>query len=229
MGAGDCVDIFAADPDLAEGLKPFHGKPPMVGQLVLGRGEWRPAGSPAGWGLLVVSGFLTRRVELAGRRSAELLGQGDVLRPFELDSDPWAMVPSQAAWSVLDPVRLAVLDRRFAEWSGAHPEVVDLLLGRLISRSRTLALRLALIQLPRISARLHFLLWHLADRFGRISPEGVRLSVPLTHTLLADLVSASRPSVSLALKQLREHGLLARTSDQGWLLRGRPPTAAVRM
>jgi len=175
----------------------------------------------------MLSGFLVRRVELAGRRSAELLGQGDVLRPLEIEADPWAMVPSRATWSALDTVRLAALDARFASWCAAHPEVVSRLYSRILRRSRTLALRLALVQLPRVLARLHFLLWHLADRFGHTCREGVSLSVPLTHSLLADLVSAARPTVTLALGELEQHGLLRRSSAHGWTLLGRPPPAAL--
>lgn len=195
------MNVFEADLDLAEGLSMHRCPPPLVRQIVIDPGPWDPSAEGAGsaFGLLTVSGFLVRRVELAGRRSAELLGQGDLLRPLEIETDPWAMVPSSATWSALDTVRLAALDARFASWCAGHPEVVSRLCSRILRRSRTLALRLALVQLPRVSARLHFLLWHLADRFGRISREGVSLLVPLNHSLLADLVSAARPTVTLAL------------------------------
>ena len=46
------------------------------------------------------------------------------------------------------------------------------------------------------------LLWHLAARWGRVEPAGIRVSLPLTHRLLGQLVAAERPSISHALARL---------------------------
>jgi CRP/FNR family cyclic AMP-dependent transcriptional regulator len=48
--------------------------------------------------------------------------------------------------------------------------------------------------------------------------------VPLTHSLLSELVAARRPSVTTALSGLQERGVLRREGS-GWLLRGPTPTA----
>lgn len=196
--------------------------------MTIERGEWRPANFRSAVNWLVLSGCLVRRLEIAGRHSAELLGQGDLVRPTDTDADTWVMVPSTATWRALERTQLAVLGRRFASWAPQHPAAMNELLARATRRSRTLALRLALAQLPLVSARLHFLLWHLADRFGRVGRDGVTLTVPLTHGLLADLVSSSRPKVSEALGELKRHGLVTRTADRGWVLLGRPPTDVTR-
>jgi DNA-binding IclR family transcriptional regulator len=68
------------------------------------------------------------------------------------------------------------------------------------------------------------LLWHLADRFGKVTPEGTHVPLPLSHSDLAELVGAARPSVSVALKQLAEDGLVWRhSSDGSWMLSREPP------
>ena len=67
--------------------------------------------------------------------------------------------------------------------------------------------------------RLLLLLWHLAARWGKVEPGGVRLPLPLTHLLLGRLVGAERPSVSHALKRLAAAGLVS-GSDDGWHLHG---------
>lgn len=79
------------------------------------------------------------------------------------------------------------------------------------------------MQQPRLSTRLHLLLWHLADRFGRVLTKGVVLPLPLSHELLAQLVGAQRPSVSRALKELDRAEVIARRPDGTWWLGGKPP------
>ena len=66
------------------------------------------------------------------------------------------------------------------------------------------------------------LLWHLADRWGRVRSEGVLLPLRLTHSVLADLVAARRPTVTTALAELGRQELVE-PQTPGWLLRGEPP------
>lgn len=133
------------------------------------------------------------------------------------------MVPTEVTWRALEPLTLALLDEHFEQEMCAYPEVIAELIGRIARRSGVQAERLAIIQQPRLTARLHFLLWQLADDFGRVERGGVVLSLRLSHSVLADLVSAQRPSVSHALKQLERHGLVGRRSNGYWWLAGRPP------
>lgn len=53
--------------------------------------------------------------------------------------------------------------------------------------------------------------------------DGVVVPIPLTHELLASIVGARRPSVTTALRSLREEGLVERCEDGSWLLHGDPP------
>jgi hypothetical protein len=64
-------------------------------------------------------------------------------------------------------------------------------------------------------------MWHLAERWGRVGPEGVRVPLRLTHEALGRLVGARRPSVTTALSGLSKRGCLERT-PAGWLLYGDP-------
>ncbi len=121
------------------------------------------------------------------------------------------------------PDCLAVLDARFTSRMCGYPDVIDQLSGRLERRSSTHALRLTIIQQPRLATRVHLLLCHLADRFGQVHTEGVVLPLPLSDELLAQLVGAQRPSVSRALKELERAQVLARRPDCSWWLGGQPP------
>jgi hypothetical protein len=66
------------------------------------------------------------------------------------------------------------------------------------------------------------LFWHLAERWGRVRPEGVILPLGLTHSVLADLVAARRPTVTTSLTELARQQLVT-PAVGGWLLCGEPP------
>lgn len=174
-----------------------------------------------GLGLLVVDGMLVRRVGLAGRFGAELLSVGDVLQPFEHDGEE-ATLPFEADWRVLVPLRLAVLDLDWMARMAPFPEVTAELARRVMVRSRRLASMLVIAQHHRLEDRLRLLFWELADRYGRVGPDGVQLDMGLTHELVSHLVGAHRPSVSAALARLERGGFIQRR-ERGWLLLGLPP------
>ena len=92
------------------------------------------------------------------------------------------------------------------------------LISRAVRRSHSLAVLLAASSLLRVEDRLAVVLWHLADRWGRVTPEGVRLQLPLTHELLGELIGAQRATVTTALTQLSESGSVVRNPDGSWLL-----------
>jgi len=75
----------------------------------------------------------------------------------------------------------------------------------------------------RIDARLLLMMWRLADRWGRVTSDGVVVPLRLTHGWLAHLVGAQRPSVTTALGNLAGAGRVERLDDGSWLLRGDPP------
>jgi hypothetical protein len=170
-------------------------------------------------GLLVVDGALCREVLIADTVSAELLGAGDVIRPWRLRPES-ALVPLRVRWRALAPTRIAVLDRRVGALLGRYPEVNAVLLDRFSERSGRLATSQAISQLTRVDRRLLALLWHMAERWGRVGPEGIVLPMTLSHQLLGELVGARRPTVSAALAELAERGEVVRQEDGTWLLSG---------
>jgi CRP/FNR family cyclic AMP-dependent transcriptional regulator len=189
------------------------------------RGQW-DARAPAertrgGYGFLVLEGLLVRRVGIAERVAAELLGPGDLLRPLEHDGEE-ATLPFAATWRVLQPLLLAVLDRRWSTRMAAYPDVAIALTARALRRSRRLANMFVIASYPHLDDRLLLLLWELADRYGHVRRDGVHVPLPMTHKVLSELAAARRPSVSGALGRLAATGALVRVHD-GWLLNGEPP------
>jgi hypothetical protein len=78
--------------------------------------------------------------------------------------------------------------------------------------------------MPRVDARVQALLWHLADRWGHVTLDGVVVPARLTHDMIGRLVGAHRPSVTTALSELTRSGRISRL-PHGWLLTGDPPAA----
>jgi CRP/FNR family transcriptional regulator, cyclic AMP receptor protein len=228
----ETVRLLEADPELGALLAPPR-RAEAERELVvrthrLGVGPWdvsRLSGASADHvGLLLLDGVLSRELVVADQVSAELLGPGDLVRPWQGASSA-GLLPVQAVWSVLSSVTLAVLDRRFAAEAARYPEVTAALFERLGERSLRLATTQAISQLTRVDRRLKALFWHLAERWGRVSGDGVVVPLALTHRILGQLVGARRPTVSTALSELAEREELIRRPDGSWLLRGDPPDA----
>lgn len=221
--------MLEADRDLGRRLDPNDAAAAqaraVASVLTLGAGAWEPPRpTPAlrdGFGLLVLDGVLTREVVLAGLGCTELLARGDVLRPWG-DDEGEPSVRMSVRWAAVEPARLALLDDAFARTVAPWPSIAATLIARLVRRSHSLAVHLAISRLVGIDLRLYVLFWHLADRFGHTGPEGVTVPLPLTHATLAKIVSARRPSVTTALGELRQRRLLEVRDDGTWILRGEP-------
>lgn len=228
MATATTIQVLSKEPDLASGLtKPLRDqalRACVAGVTQIARGGWDPrrsAEDPGGFGLLVSSGFLARRVGQGGRIGAELLGPGDLLRPWQTQGEG-ASLAFEPLWSAITPVELAVLDESFAGRAAPYPAVAVELVARAMQRSRHLAIAVAIAHQPRVDVRLHMFLWHVADRWGTVGPEGTTIELPLTHEILSELVAARRPTVTTALGRLDRDGLVRREGDC-WQLLGEPP------
>ncbi len=228
------VRVAEAFPEMIEQLDPEQRELAtarlVADLLVLRSGAWIPPPTPHApghLGLLVLSGLMSRDVSLERPLATELVGRGDLLRPTQNDGQD-APIPFAVSWTVLHPTRIAVLDPHFAQALGYWPPAVEAMIRGMCSRAHSLSITLAVSNLRRVDTRVMVLLWHLADRWGRVTPDGVVVPLKLTHETLARLVGAQRPSVTTALHQLADEGRLSRTRDRAWLLHGVPPEALSR-
>ena len=180
-------------------------------------GEWL-AITTGGPGLLVLAGTLVSHARVLDRVVAEIVGSGDLVQPPGVRSGD-EFLECDFSSSVLQPARFAILDARFADQVRRWPQVTHALLRRAERRANQLSVQRAITAQPRLEVRLVLLLWHLAARWGKVEPGGVRLPLPLTHALLGRLVAAERPSVTHALKRLAVAGSVT-GGDDGWHLHG---------
>ena len=164
-----------------------------------------------GPGLLILDGLMAFETRTGDRVATELLGSGDLLQSPALPTDD--LLERSCRWRALRPTRFALLDKDFVERVRPFPQVVRALLSRACRRTAELDVLRAITSQPRLEVRLVLVLWHLAARWGRVEPAAVRLSLPLTHRLLGQLVAAERPSISHALKRLAQAGLVSGSAD----------------
>ncbi|MGI8460221.1 MAG: helix-turn-helix domain-containing protein [Solirubrobacterales bacterium] len=215
------IRLLEADPELAAAMAPGReqeARERLVAPVeAISRGSWkpRPTEPDAHLGYLMISGVLSRTVSVNGSHSAELLDAGNLLRPWQ--GDPSTV--STISWQALEETRIAVLDPGVAKSIAEHPVLVAALVERATSRTRNLAVHWAIGNTVGLEKRVLLLFRHLSERWGRITPEGVEISLPITHQLVSDLVGARRPSVTTALSALARSGTLVRGSDGAWLLR----------
>lgn len=230
MSVFSAVAVLERDPDLGEDLseKEFElARQQAVARLVrYPKGPWsvrrRDFKSAGNLGVLITEGMLVRKVTVGDRTCAELLGPGDITQPWlRLATD--ASVGTEINWQVAQPILGAVLDRGFTTRVARWPEISAAVARRLMLRVHWLSFHLAVCHMRRVDDRLLLVLWHFADRWGRVTPDGIQIDLPLTHSLLALVVGARRPSVTAAVGALSEAGRIESRAKSRWLLTGEAP------
>lgn len=139
----------------------------------------------------------------AGRqRTIALLQEGDAL---VLPAGGWPGAPDARARAATD-AELMVL-------TGSLDDVLcsDAAVGAWVLRAVAAAvadreLSAAIALEPRLERRLILKLRQLAERWGKVTPEGVRLDLRVTHQELGDMIGAARESITVALGRLQEQG-----------------------
>lgn len=150
-------------------------------------------------GVTVIVDGLVSAVRTVGPRAVRRLhGPGELLELGE-----------GAVGRTLDarrPTTLALLDARIEAAVHRYPRLVQGLM-RLGTAQATLAeLFAAAGQLPRVEDRLLAALTSFAERWGRVTADGIVLELAVSHEELGELIGAARPTVSIGLQQLREQG-----------------------
>jgi CRP/FNR family cyclic AMP-dependent transcriptional regulator len=200
-----------------------------VATVKLSAGSWRPEElTPQfrrAFALIVCDGLIVRELDLAATLTADLLGPGDIVALGETSE---TLLSTGEHWHVSASATVAILDDRVLPALHAWPALSSRLIARAARQAARAAEQRAISQLPRVELRIRALLWHLAERWGRMGPAGVVVPLELTHGALGHLVGARRPTVTLALGELTRDGAVVRREDGAWVLRvdsnpSRPP------
>jgi CRP-like cAMP-binding protein len=139
----------------------------------------------------------------AGRsRTIALLQEGDALAFTE---GGWPGAPGARVRAATD-AEVLVLARPLDEVLSAGTGVGAWLMRALAAAVADRELSVAIALEPRLERRLILKLRQLADRWGKVTPEGVRLDLRVTHQELADMIGGARESVTVALGRLQDQG-----------------------
>ncbi len=193
------LDLFAA-----VGARPAKELLRGAPEIKLGPGEPFDVAATSAACCLVTEGRLALVVINGGReRTIGMIERGDVLvRPM----DSWAAVAPGVRCHTIEPSVVVLVDRpRLDRWV-AEPGLAAALV-RLLSDAvadRELAVAIALE--PTVERRLLLKLRQLAERWGSVTPAGIRLDLRLTHQELANMVGAVRESVTIAMGRLADAG-----------------------
>jgi CRP-like cAMP-binding protein len=130
---------------------------------------------------------------------------------------------------VIRDALLIVLGAGFLRAAARWPALLAAVLARLEHQRRRLATQSLIVHLPQAKHRLLLTLWHLATRWGYVTPAGVLVNLRLTHDLLGQLIAARRPTVSLAIKELDREGSIRRLESGAWLVTRRGQEAITQI
>lgn len=223
--------LLQADPDLGENM-PADAYAQAEAAIrveifTIDKGSWEPPELDHGTiGVLLLSGLMIRRVRLGQSLASEIIGPGDIIRPWEDGLAPH-LVPPSSEWKVLHQGEVALLDSRVTKLIGHWPELTAGVVKRVLRRTGSLHYVMAASNFVRTEDRLLATLWHLASLWGRMTAGGVLIPFRLTHEVLSEIIGAQRPTVSMAIKGLQDEGLLTQR-DRHWVLLGDAPQWQVK-
>jgi CRP/FNR family transcriptional regulator, cyclic AMP receptor protein len=150
-----------------------------------------------------------RQLTLSMVDAGGIFGRSTVLELSTHDGYAEAMTDS-----ALRVVRLPDLERAVA----AHPQIAVNLLRALSDRLRETEDNLESLAFRGVSARLAAKLLHLMDRYGRVTPNGIRIDERFTHVQLAEMIGTSRETLTKVINELRESGVIDIRERQVWVI-----------
>lgn len=98
--------------------------------------------------------------------------------------------------------------QEFKKLLNVNSNIAQKVIRILAIRERRLKRKLELTNGATVEARLAYAIQQLSDKFDAICEHGYGQHIRMTHQELADMVGASRPTVSLILNKLRQTGVL---------------------
>ncbi|MBC6447573.1 Crp/Fnr family transcriptional regulator [Actinokineospora xionganensis] len=175
-------------------------------------------GDRARWVLVLISGFVKVIAVTPGGRDAVLAlrGPGDILGEMAAaDGEPRSA--NVVAGTATTAYWLSA--RRLNNLATRNNGIAPALWRTAVDRSRSADLRrIELTDGPGLT-RVAVVIAELADRFGRRTTDGVVIALDLSQDDIAGIVSASRETVTRALRVLRADGAIATRRRQITVLR----------
>ena len=103
---------------------------------------------------------------------------------------------------------IKVSQQTFKDFLATHSDAAMLTIDLLSCRMRILGDMLLNLASDDVMSRLIKLLTRLCNRYGKFDGDYIKLDIPLTHQEIADMIGASRQTVSSSISELRKQGYL---------------------
>jgi CRP-like cAMP-binding protein len=182
-------------------------------KLVYKKGEFiiRPGQSPSG--VFYIESGLVKAYDITkyGEENIIIIRQKDEFFPLI-----WAITGQerQIIYEALSPTVVWQISREmFLQYVQRNPDAMVPLLDMTLEMYRIHSERIINLEYRSVRERLISFLLTMANRFGRKTPEGMLIDVPLRHQDIASSINASRETASRELSALERKGLLVNTQS----------------
>jgi CRP/FNR family transcriptional regulator, cyclic AMP receptor protein len=155
------------------------------------------------------SGADGRQFTLAMVDSGSAFGHVALLHAPTYDAYAEAMTETEVAVLRVDDLERVVAD---------HPQVAVNLLRALAERLHEAEDQLEALAFHGVATRLAAKLLELMDRYGRVTPHGIRIDERFTHMQLAEMIGTSRETLTKVINELRDTGLIDVRDRMVWVL-----------
>jgi hypothetical protein len=157
--------------------------------------------------LAVESGLLVVRADIPARARGVIVchaGTGAVILP------PAPGETLGALEKALVRIVSGAARDRLLEIPSAGRTLNAALADTLRQKTRTIVILSSFHHVDRLRGKLQ----QLAADFGRVGRDGIRLDLPLTHDLLAEMIGSARETVTRAVVELQHEGFLVRNGRE---------------
>jgi CRP/FNR family transcriptional regulator, cyclic AMP receptor protein len=177
-------------------------------RLVYEKGEFviRPGGPPQG--VFYILNGLVKAYDITKYGEENLL---IIRKPGEILGLTWALtgLDRHIIYSTLAPTTLLQINRdQLTDFLRTNPKAALPLLDMVVDMYRLHSERILNLEYRTVRERLVSFLLTQSRRFGRETPDGLVLDVPLRHQDIASSISATRETTGRELSALERQGLL---------------------
>jgi CRP/FNR family transcriptional regulator, cyclic AMP receptor protein len=184
-------------------------------KLAYSKGEFiiRPGGSPPG--VFYIEKGLVKAYDITKYGEENLL---IIRKDGEMLGLTWAVTGEDRniIYSALAPTTAYLVSRdKFMHYIQTNPAAALPVIDMVTDMYRLHSERILTLEYRTVRERLISFLVTTAQRFGKKTPHGLQISVPLKHQDIASSISATRETTSRALSELERKGLVK--SEQSYI------------
>lgn len=138
-----------------------------------------------------------------------------IFKPKDIFPYNWAFnkIPNEHSFTTMtDCIVFRVRRDDFLEFIDKNPEVLLMLMQKSLIRLNGVLRRLENMAFGNASKKIASIIVIMGERFGEKMPQGIKISLPIAHKDIAELVGITRETASIEIKKLQDMGIISRRS-----------------